>query len=87
MKSFKFFNFTNTLIVIFLIFATISPATMYHSHSRTLAIVFDVTFSMIADLEHLKLVISDIFKDITDNLDRRYSDYLFIAFHDPGECF
>lgn len=72
-------------LVAMVVIVPLPTVTAHHSQSRTLAIVFDVTFSMIADLEHLKFVIADIFKDITENLDRRYSDYLFLAFHDPGE--
>jgi len=50
---------------------------------RTLAFVFDITFSMVADLEHLKFGIQEIFKGVTTNLDSRYSHYLFLGFHDP----
>lgn len=75
---------TKFLTVIVTLTVVIQP-TVSRGSDRTLAFVFDVTFSMIADLEHLKLVIEDLFKEITENLERHYSDYLFIAFHDPGE--
>lgn len=51
---------------------------------RTLAFVFDITFSMVADLEHLKFAIGAIFNDVTANLEERYSHYMFLGFHDPS---
>lgn len=66
----------------------VATATSANSNvkERTLAFVFDVTFSMVSDLEHLKYGIQEIFLNITSQLDQRYTHYLFLGFHDPGEC-
>lgn len=55
------------------------------SEVRTLAFVFDVTFSMLVDLEHLKVVWELLISKIPDELDKNFGEYMFLPFHDPGE--
>lgn len=55
------------------------------SEVRTLAFVFDVTFSMLVDLEHLKVVWESLINKIPDELDTNFGEYMFVPFHDPGE--
>lgn len=50
---------------------------------RTLAFIFDVTYSMIVDLEHVKGAMEAILKKIPFELDQYFGQYMFMPFHDP----
>lgn len=51
---------------------------------RTLAFIFDVTYSMIVDLEHVKIATEAILKKIPYELDQYFGEYMFMPFHDPA---
>uniref|UniRef100_A0A336MV08 CSON006597 protein n=1 Tax=Culicoides sonorensis TaxID=179676 RepID=A0A336MV08_CULSO len=51
---------------------------------RTLAFIVDVTYSMIVDLEHIKVAFEAILKEISFELDQNFGEYLFMPFHDPA---
>lgn len=70
---------------VFLAFTCFFSCSVLAVKERTLAFVFDVTFSMVSDLEHLKYGIQEIFLNITSQLDQRYTHYMFLGFHDPGK--
>lgn len=76
---------TSVSIILSQICLNIAAATA--DEPRTLAFIMDVTFSMIVDLESVKVAMEQILKKIPNELDQYFGEYMFMPFHDPGTNF
>lgn len=73
------------LTSVYLILSQLKLTLSTAGEPRTLAFIFDVTYSMIVDLEHVKVATEAILKKIPFELDQYFGDYMFMPFHDPGK--